>query len=166
MTWMIDWMVFDAAFNSISVISRRQLTLFMLSWVSPVLGWALKCLQAKWVAGRAMNFYVGQMLPGGCLYLVSLKISYFRMRLILGLVVRQDRLNWLWCLTPLSTVFQRQLTLFMSFPGFTSTRLEFWGVLPKDTPTCKIKYFVIFTLILLKLKGGPSDLGTKILQKY
>ena len=31
-------MVFYAAFNSISVISRRQLTLFMsLSWVSPVL---------------------------------------------------------------------------------------------------------------------------------
>ena len=24
--------------------SRRQLTLFMLSWVSPILGWALKCL--------------------------------------------------------------------------------------------------------------------------
>ena len=23
---------------------RRQLTLYMLSWVSPVLGWALKCL--------------------------------------------------------------------------------------------------------------------------
>ena len=37
-------MVFYAAFNSISVISRRQLTLFMLSWVSPVLGLALKCL--------------------------------------------------------------------------------------------------------------------------
>ena len=37
-------MVFYAAFNTISVISRRQLTLFMLSWVSPVLGWALKCL--------------------------------------------------------------------------------------------------------------------------
>ena len=37
-------MVFYAAFNSISAISRRQLTLFMLSWVSPVLGWALKCL--------------------------------------------------------------------------------------------------------------------------
>ena len=35
---LIDWMVFYAAFNSISVISRRQLTLFMLSWVSPVLG--------------------------------------------------------------------------------------------------------------------------------
>ena len=29
-------MVFYAAFNSISVISRRQLTLFMLSWVSPL----------------------------------------------------------------------------------------------------------------------------------
>ena len=42
--WLIDWMVFYAAFNSISVISRRQLRLFMLSWVSPVLGWALKCL--------------------------------------------------------------------------------------------------------------------------
>ena len=37
-------MVFYAAFNSITVISRRQLTLFMLSWDSPVLGWALKCL--------------------------------------------------------------------------------------------------------------------------
>ena len=37
-------MVFYTAFNSISVISRRQLTLFMLSWVSPVLGWALKSL--------------------------------------------------------------------------------------------------------------------------
>ena len=35
--WLIDWMVFYAAFNSISVISWRQLTLFMLSWVSPVL---------------------------------------------------------------------------------------------------------------------------------
>ena len=41
---LIDWMVFYAAFNSISIKSRRQLTLFMLSWVSPVLGWALKCL--------------------------------------------------------------------------------------------------------------------------
>ena len=40
-------MVFYAAFNSISVISRRQLTLFMLSWVSPVLGWALKCLAQR-----------------------------------------------------------------------------------------------------------------------
>ena len=37
-------MVFYAAFNSLSVISQRQLRLFMLSWVSPVLGWALKCL--------------------------------------------------------------------------------------------------------------------------
>ena len=37
-------MVFYAVFNGISVISRQQLTLFMLSWVSPVLGWALKCL--------------------------------------------------------------------------------------------------------------------------
>ena len=36
-------MEFYAAFHSISVISRRQLTLFMFSWVSPVLGWALKC---------------------------------------------------------------------------------------------------------------------------
>ena len=36
--------LFYAAFNSISVISRQQLTIFMLSWVSPVLGWALKCL--------------------------------------------------------------------------------------------------------------------------
>ena len=32
-------MVFYAAFNNISVISRRQFTLFMSSWVSPVLGW-------------------------------------------------------------------------------------------------------------------------------
>ena len=41
--WLIDWMVFYATFNSISVISRRQFT-FMLSWVSPVLGSALKYL--------------------------------------------------------------------------------------------------------------------------
>ena len=37
-------MVIYAAFNSISVISRRQLTLFMFSCVLPVLGWTLKCL--------------------------------------------------------------------------------------------------------------------------
>ena len=37
-------MVFYATFNSISAISRRQFTLFMLSWVSPVLGWALNYL--------------------------------------------------------------------------------------------------------------------------
>ena len=43
-SWLIDWIVFYAAFNSISFMSRPQLTLFMLSWVSPVLGWALKCL--------------------------------------------------------------------------------------------------------------------------
>ena len=42
--WLIDWMVLYATFNSISVISRWQITLFMLYWVSPVLGWALKCL--------------------------------------------------------------------------------------------------------------------------
>ena len=35
-------MAFYAAFNSISVISRRELTLFMLSWVSPVLGYGSK----------------------------------------------------------------------------------------------------------------------------
>ena len=35
-------MVFYAAFNCISHISRRQLTLFMSSWVSPVLGWGSK----------------------------------------------------------------------------------------------------------------------------
>ena len=32
-------MVFYSAFNSISVISQPQHTLFMSSWVSPVLGW-------------------------------------------------------------------------------------------------------------------------------
>ena len=37
-------MLFYAAFNSISVVSQRQLKLIMLSWGSPVLGWALKCL--------------------------------------------------------------------------------------------------------------------------
>ena len=35
-------MVVYAAFNTISVISQQQLTLFMLSWVSPVLGWGSK----------------------------------------------------------------------------------------------------------------------------
>ena len=38
--WLIDWMVFYATFNSISVISRRQLTLFMsfLGFTSTRLG--------------------------------------------------------------------------------------------------------------------------------
>ena len=37
----------------------------------------------------------------------------------------------------ISVISQRQLTLFMSFLGFTSTRLGLWSVLPKDTPTKK-----------------------------
>ena len=37
-------LLFYAAFNSISVISRQQLTLFMSFMCSSVLGWALKCL--------------------------------------------------------------------------------------------------------------------------
>ena len=37
-TKTVDWMVFYATFNSISVISRQQFTLFTSSWVSPVLG--------------------------------------------------------------------------------------------------------------------------------
>ena len=34
-------------------------------------------------------------------------------------------------------ISRRQFTLFMSFLGFTSTRLGLWSVLPKDTPTKK-----------------------------
>ena len=44
--WIVDWLI-EWCFTSlltVFVISRQQLTLFMLSWVSPVLGWALKCL--------------------------------------------------------------------------------------------------------------------------
>ena len=33
----------------------------------------------------------------------------------------------------------QQLTLFLSYPGFTSTRLGLWSVLPKDIPTHKKK---------------------------
>ena len=35
----------------------------------------------------------------------------------------------------ISVISPQQLTLFMSFLGFTNTRLGLWGVLPKDTPT-------------------------------
>ena len=35
---------------------------------------------------------------------------------------------------------QQQLTLFMSFLGFTSTRLGLWSVLPKDTPPKKPRW--------------------------
>ena len=35
----------------------------------------------------------------------------------------------------ISVISRRQLTLFTSFLGFTSTRLELWSVLPKDTLT-------------------------------
>ena len=37
----------------------------------------------------------------------------------------------------ISVISRRQITLFMSFLGLTSTRLELWRVLPKDTPTKK-----------------------------
>ena len=37
----------------------------------------------------------------------------------------------------ISVLSRRQLTSFMSFLGFTSTKLEPWSVLPKDTPTKK-----------------------------
>ena len=39
----------------------------------------------------------------------------------------------------ISVISRRQLTLFMSFLGFTSTRLGLRSVLPKDTPTKKPK---------------------------
>ena len=43
--WLIEWMVLYATFNRISVISWRQLTLFIsfLGFTSTI-GWALKCL--------------------------------------------------------------------------------------------------------------------------
>ena len=37
----------------------------------------------------------------------------------------------------ISVISQWQLTLFMCFLGFTSTRLGLWSVLPKDTPMKK-----------------------------
>ena len=37
----------------------------------------------------------------------------------------------------ISVISWRQLTLFMSFLGFTCTRLGLWSVLPNDTPTKK-----------------------------
>ena len=50
------------------------------------------------------------------------------------------KMDWLieLCFTPFQQYFshiRRQLTLLMSFLGFTSTRLGLWSVLPKDTPT-------------------------------
>ena len=43
--WLIDWMVFYTAFNSISVISRQQLTLFMsfLGYTRTRLGLEVSC---------------------------------------------------------------------------------------------------------------------------
>ena len=35
----------------------------------------------------------------------------------------------------ISVISQQQLTLFISFLGFSSTRLGLWSILPKDTPT-------------------------------
>ena len=37
----------------------------------------------------------------------------------------------------ISVISRRQLTLVMSFLGFTSNRLGLWSVLPNDTPTKK-----------------------------
>ena len=54
-------MVFYAAFNSISVISRRQLTLFMLFWVSPVLinflnEWNVNLKYLYWTKVTTLHF--------------------------------------------------------------------------------------------------------------
>ena len=39
--------------------------------------------------------------------------------------------------TIISVISHQQLPFFMSFLGFTSTRLGLWSVLPKDTPMRK-----------------------------
>ena len=39
----------------------------------------------------------------------------------------------------ISVISRQQLTLFMSFQGYTSTRLGLWSVLPKDTPMKKTR---------------------------
>ena len=70
-------MVFNAAFNSISVISRQKLTLFMLSWVSPVLRWALKCLAQGHSHEKTQRIQCGSN-PGPLDYeLNTLPLSHF-----------------------------------------------------------------------------------------
>ena len=53
-------MVFYATFNSISVISRQQITLFMSSWVSPVLGWGSEVFE-NFVTRNSDNYYTGTL---------------------------------------------------------------------------------------------------------
>ena len=78
----IDWIVFYAAFISISVISFVQFS----RWTQ----WSQ--LSINWIV-----FYA--------------------------------------TFNSISVISRRQLTLFMAFLGFTSTRLWLWSILPKDTPT-------------------------------
>ena len=70
-------MVFYTAFNSISVISQGQLTLFMLSWVSLAIGWALTCLaqgqsqeenteDPVWLKPRTPGLRVKHFTTGPC----------------------------------------------------------------------------------------------------
>ena len=55
----------------------------------------------------------------------------------------------------ISVISQWQLILFMSFLGFTSTRLGLWSVLPKDTPTKKTQR------IQCSSNPGPLDYAWK-----
>ena len=52
--------------------------------------------------------------------------------IISGLI---DRMVFYAAFNSISVISRQQLTLLMSFLGFTSTRLGLWSVLPKDTPT-------------------------------
>ena len=71
----------------------------------------------------------------------------------------------------------------MPFLGLTNTRLGLWSVLPKGTsmenpedpewlksrtPGLRVKHLTTKPCRTLgkEFKGGPSDLGTKILQKH
>ena len=57
--WLIDWMVFYAAFNSISVISQWQLHYSCLSWVSPVLGWGSELSCPKTIPEKTQRIKCG-----------------------------------------------------------------------------------------------------------
>ena len=64
-------MVFYAAFNSISVISRRQLTLFMLSWVSPVLGQEVKVKVDIVTSDDIKIYYTGKFQDFTARYIIK-----------------------------------------------------------------------------------------------
>ena len=124
---LIVWMVFYATFNSISVLSQQQLTLFM-SGVSPIPGWSVLPKNTPMKKPRGPQGYESNTTTEPCRtptfnsnFLVWKKAKEPNKKRLIDWMVSYPTLNII------SVTSQRQLSLVMSFLGFNSSRLGLWS---------------------------------------